>query len=150
MSLTELKVVITDQNAAIVAEFITKLHGASAIAAKPVEFIEVNDAEEVKAEAVEPKKEPAKRPSRAKKPEPVAEEVEEQDESEAEEDNELEDEGNEAEAVRVDDIRALQAQKVTAHREAIIAKFKTLDAKGISSLDEKHYAEYYNFLAGLK
>jgi outer membrane biosynthesis protein TonB len=149
MSLTELKVVITDQNAAIVAEFITKLHGASAIAAKPVEFIEVNDAEEVKAEAVEPKKEPAKRPSRAKKPEPVAEEVEEQDEPETEETNEAEAE-TKTEAVTVDDIRALQAQKVTAHREAIIAKFKTLDAKGISSLDEKHYAEYYNFLAGLK
>lgn len=152
MSLTELKVVVTEQNAAIVAEFIKSLASAApAFKAftDAVEKLDVVDAEEVKAESEAPKKEPAKRASRAKKPEPVAEEVETE-----ELDDELEEEtthqaANEAPSITADDLRELQAKKVGAHRDAIIKKLNGLGAKNITSLDESKFVEYYNFLAEL-
>lgn len=146
MSLTELKVVVTEQNAAIVAEFITKLHGAEQSVkafATAAEKLEVVDAEEVKAESESPKKEPVKRASRAKKPEPVEEETEE---TTAAPNEEGEDENT---VITADDLRELQAKKVGAHRDAIIKKLNGLGAKNITSLDESKFAEYYNFLAEL-
>lgn len=144
MSLIKLEVSVNADNALVVAEFIKSLAECTPKTREVVvgpEAIEVKDAEEVKPE--EPKKEPAKRASRAKKPEPVEEEQTEEEQTEEEQTEKTSD-------ITVDDIRTLQAQKVTAHRDAIIEKFKKLGAKGISSLDEDHFEEYYNFLKGLK
>jgi hypothetical protein len=141
MSLIKLEVNVNADNALVVAEFIKSLAGCTADVDK-VARIEVKDAEELKPEEL--KKQPAKRASRAKKPEPV-----EEDEGEDIED-EIEDKNEEAQAITADDLRALQATKVGAHRDDIIAKFKTLGAKSIATLEEDHFEEYYNFLAKLK
>lgn len=145
MSLTELKVVVTESNAAVVADFIVKLHAVEGKSlTEAAKRIEVVDTEEVKAESEAPKKEPAKRASRVKKPEPVEEETEEQ-EDELEEEQKFDGKAD----ITADDLRELQAKKVGAHRDAIIKKLNGLGAKNITSLDESKFAEYYNFLAEL-
>ena len=114
----------------------------------PVEDIKVVDAEEVKpAPTAKP------RPSRAKaKPEPVVEEeeAEEEDEpqTEAPEDADFDDE--ETEAIGIEDVRAKQAEKIGKHKPAIIEALKSFGATGISSLDAKHYAAYFDALSKLK
>ena len=115
---------------------------------KEVEELKVVDAEEVKpAPAAKP------RPSRAKaKPEPtlVEEEEVEEDEPQTEtaEDADFDDE--ETEAIGIEDVRAKQAEKIGKHKPAIIEALKSFGATGISSLDAKHYAAYFDALSKLK
>lgn len=101
------------------------------------EKLEVKDAEEVA-----PKKAPAKRTPKVKEPEP-------EPETEDEEEFEL-DEEDDTEAITADDIRAVQATKVTAHRETIIKKLKSFGSTGIKDLKEENFREYYDFLSKLK
>jgi len=115
--------------------------------ATPLAKIEVTDAEEVKSA---PTAKP--RPSRAKaKPEPVVEEEaeeEEEPETETAEDADFDDE--ETEAIGIEDVRAKQAEKIGKHKPAIIEALKSFGATGISSLDAKHYAAYFDALSKLK
>ena len=112
--------------------------------------IEVKDAEEVKADLLPKSGKP--RPSRAKaKPVAVEEETETEeleDEAPAR-DDELEDETEEAE-ISIEDVRAKQAEKIAKHKPAIVEALASFGAKGISSLDPKHFAAYYDILAKLK
>jgi len=109
--------------------------------------IEVVDAEEVKAPA--PTKTPTPRPSRAKaKPAPVEEE--ETEELEEEETEELEDDEAEEDEISIDDVRAEQARTITKHKDALIAQYKKFNAKGVSSLDPKHYPAMVAFMKKLK
>jgi len=112
--------------------------------------IEVVDAEEVKPDLLPKSGKP--RPSRAKaKPAAVEEEIQDEeveDEAPAQDDD-LEDEAEE-EAITIEDVRAKQAEKIAKHKPAIIEALGKFDAKGISSLDAKHYAAYYDILVKLK
>jgi len=113
-----------------------------------IKEIPVTDAEEVK--AAPPIKAPTPRPSRAKaKPVPVEEEAEDEDEIEEATDD-LEDDETEEEEITMDDLRAEQARTITKHKDALIAQYKKFDAKGVSSLDPKHYAAMVAFMKKLK
>lgn len=139
MNTIKLEIPFNDNNVELVRNLLAKASGASD---KAVKNTEVVDAEEVGETA--PAKAPAKRASRAK---PKAEPVEEE---ETEEEFELDEEESEDEGITVDDIKEMQAKKVTNNREAIIAKLKKLECKGIATMDPKHHQEFYDFLAKLK
>lgn len=145
MSTIKLELTVDANNIEIVTEFLGRIAVAS-VGSKKVTDMRVVDAEEVKAEEVKaPAAKP--RPSRAKaKPQPEPEEEEEEIDLD---DEGLEDEAEE-ETIDADDLRAKQAEKVAAHRATIKAKLTELGATGISSLDEKHYAAYFDFLSKLK
>lgn len=144
MSVIELKISVNAANVGVVAEFLSRISNAEA------KKIEVKDAEVVNPAAEEPKpvapkKAPAKKTT-PKAPEPV---IEEEEEFNAEEEEEFSAE-EEEETISLDDLKALQATKVVAHRAAIVAKFKTYGAARLSDVDPKHYADYEKFLNGLK
>ena len=52
--------------------------------------------------------------------------------------------------IKIEDIRALLAKKVTAHRTDIKAELTRLEANNVTSLDPEKYQEFMNFLNGLK
>jgi hypothetical protein len=142
MSVIKLEIEVDKNNIAIVSDFLNRLAVDTGKAAST----KVVDAEEVKPEA--PAKAPAPRASRAKPKAPPVEEEEIEEELDDElEEEEIEDEETE---ITADDIRTEQAKKVGKHKTAIIAKLAEFDAKGISSLDEKHFAKYHDFLTKLK
>jgi predicted component of type VI protein secretion system len=136
----KLEIPFNDNNVELVKALLSKA------TAGDVKSMRVVDAEEVKTES--PAKATAPRASRAKPKAPPVEEEEIEEELDDElEEEEIEDEEAETTA---DDIRTEQAKKVGKHKTAIIAKLAEFDAKGISSLDEKHFAKYYDFLTKLK
>jgi hypothetical protein len=137
MSTIKLEIEVSAENVKHVSAFLEQIAGGS----KAVAQVEVVDAEEVKVP-----KTPTPRPSRAKvkQPEPEEEEIEEEDEL-----NDAPEE-EESEEIDADDIRALQATKVDAHRATIRAELAKLGATGIKDLDAKNYQKYYDFLAKLK
>lgn len=143
MSTVKIEITVDASNVSALNTFLNELAGQP----KTANEIKVNGAEEVKdPKATLPSGKP--RPSRAKaKPEPVEEEIEE--ELEAEENDDLEAEEAEDD-ITIDDIRAKQAEKIGKHKLALIEKYKEFDAKGVSSLDPKHYREMYDFMANLK
>ncbi len=112
-----------------------------------VEGIKVVDAEEVK-----PTPTAKPRPSRAKaKPEPtLVEEEAEEDEPETETAEDADPELEEEDEIGIEDVRAKQAEKIGKHKPAIIEALKSFGATGISSLDAKHYAAYFDVLSKLK
>ncbi len=137
MSVVKIEITVDASNVGAVQKFLGELAQDD----KKVKNIEVIEPEEVKTETV---KAPAKRSSRAKP-------KEEEPEYEMELGEDAEDPGtDEQEGVDAEDIKLMQAKKVTAHRDAIIDKLKKLGAKGISTLDPEHFQEYYDFLAKLK
>jgi len=52
--------------------------------------------------------------------------------------------------IKIEDIRALLAKKVTAHRGDIKAELTRLEANNVTSLDPEKYQEFMDFLNGLK
>jgi len=54
------------------------------------------------------------------------------------------------EGIKIEDIRALLAKKVTAHRADIKAELTRLGANNVTSLDPERYQEFMDFLNGLK
>ena len=113
---------------------------------KALEDLKVTDAEEVKVPTAS-----KPRPSRAKaKPEPEPETEPEEEEEETSDDVDPDFEEEETEEIGIEDVRAIQAEKIGKHKPAIIAALKKFGATGISSLDEKHYKAYYDILGKLK
>lgn len=49
----------------------------------------------------------------------------------------------------IEDVRAMLAQKVNAHRDAIKSKLNELGASSVTKLDPSKYDEMYDFLANL-
>ena len=49
----------------------------------------------------------------------------------------------------IEDVRAMLAQKVNAHRDAIKSKLNELGAPSVTKLDPSKYDEMYDFLANL-
>lgn len=147
MSVIELKISVNAANVGVVAEFLSRISNAEA------KKIEVKDAEVVnpateEPKPVAPKKAPAKKTT-PKAPEPVIEEEEQEFEIE-EKEEEFNAEEEEEETISLDDLKALQATKVVAHKASIVAKFKTYGAARLSDVDPKHYADYEKFLNSLK
>lgn len=102
------------------------------------------EAAQVEAKTEEAPKAPAKKaaPKAAvKKPEPIEEEEEAED---------LDPLGEEEETATLEDLKAMQGKKVTAHRDAIVKKLRGFGAAKLSELEEAHYQEYYDFMAKLK
>lgn len=116
---------------------------------KPVEQINVVDAEEVTAEKPAPKPRPSR--AKVKAPEPVVEEETEDEDGDID-DNGFDDDldGDDESAISIDDIRAKQAEKIDKHREALKAQYKKLGATGLSSLAPENYQAMFDFLAKLK
>ena len=52
-------------------------------------------------------------------------------------------------AIKIEDIRAMLAKKVDAHRPAIKTKFTELGSANVTSLKEENYDVFMNFLAAL-
>jgi hypothetical protein len=143
MSTIKLELHVGVNNIEIVNEFLSRI-AVAAVSGKKVEAVNVVDAKEVAAgkPALKP------RPSRAKAkptPEPEPEEEDFDDDLEGDEPATEVDE-----SIDADDLRELQAKKVDKHRATIKAELVKLGATGISSLDEKHYAAYFDFLSKLK
>jgi len=141
MSVIELKISVDANNVEVVKEFLSRISNAEA------KSVNVKDAEVVKPEAEAPKtaKKPApKKPTpKAPEPEEVEDELEEEDELEAEDEDEA--------TLSYEDVKALQAEKVAVHKEAIVKKLRTgLKVARLSDLDPKNYQDYYNFLKELK
>lgn len=144
MSVIELKISVNANNVEVVKEFLSRISNAEA------KSVNVKDAEVVKPEAEAPKtvKKPAPKKPTPKAPEP--EEVEDELESEDELDDETDD-AMEDNVLSYEDVKALQAEKVVAHKEAIVKKLRSgFKVARLSDLDPKNYSEYYNFLNGLK
>lgn len=141
MSVIELKISVTANNVGVVAEFLNRISNAEA------KEIKVKDAEILSPEEEEEplKKSPAKKAAAKKTAPPKVEEPEEETFEEEEEET-----FEEEEEISLDDLKALQATKVVAHKEAIVKKFKTYGATRLSDVDPKHYADYEKFLNGLK
>lgn len=136
----------SEDNAAVtaVAALTDSLLGKTNIFAKKLAETKVTDAEEVK-----PPTTSKPRPSRAKaKPEPEPETEEEEEETSDDVDPDFEEE--ETEEIGIEDVRAIQAEKIGKNKPAIIAALKKFGATGISSLDEKHYKAYYDILGKLE
>jgi hypothetical protein len=145
MSTIKLELHVDVNNIEIVNEFLSRI-AVAAVSGKKLEAVKVVDAEEVVAAE---KPAPKPRPSRAKA-KPTAEPEPEEDEDF---DDDLEDGvlgKDEDESIDADDLRELQAKKVDKHRATIKAELVKLGATGISNLDEKHYAAYFDFLSKLK
>lgn len=151
MNAIKLELNVTAENAEKVKMFIDSLFSET-----PVSSLKVVDAEEVRPEpAKAPKKAAPKAATKAatkvKVPEMAAEaEAEEKgaDLDEFEDDLTGEEE-NEEETVSKDDIKAVQAKKIGEHRDEMVKWLKKHGANGISTLDEKHFSAYFNFLNGL-
>ena len=56
----------------------------------------------------------------------------------------------EEQKIKIESVRALLAKKVESHRTEIKNKLTELGANNVSSLDEKHYPDFVDFLNGLK
>lgn len=52
--------------------------------------------------------------------------------------------------IKIEDIRALLAKKVAAHRKDIKAELTRLEANNVTSLDTEKYQEFMDFLNDLK
>lgn len=52
--------------------------------------------------------------------------------------------------IKIEDVRSKLSRKVGTNREEIKAKLKEYDAANVTSLDEKHYVDFIEFLDGLK
>lgn len=87
-----------------------------------------------------PEKSKSKKPKAAKPVKTKVEEPEEEEEAEEE---------NEDSAVSVEQIRELVTSKAKTSKKEIKAKLTDLDADNVSSLDKKHYQEFYLFLSEL-
>lgn len=136
MSTIKLELTVDVNNIEIVTEFLGRISAQT----KGVKEVKVNEPEDVKSEA--PKKAPAK-PATPKKPaKAVVEEPEEEEEETFEEPEE--------ETITLEDVKAMQAKKVAANRDAIVKKLNALGATKLSELDEDRYQMYYDFLAKLK
>lgn len=142
MSTIKLEIEVSAENVSVVSQFLQAIAGGDK--SKKMEVVGV---EEVKAPA--PAKTPAQRPSRAKPKAPPVEEPEDEDDDLAEE-PEDEDDLIDDEEITADDIRAKQAEKIDKNRPAIVAQLGKLGAKGISTLDPKHFQKYFDFLSKLK
>ena len=86
---------------------------------------------------------------------PEAEETKKSDASESKSDKDEpakeESKSDDKPSVTIEQIRGLQKDVVVEHKSAIIDKLRgELGAKNLSTLDEKHYEDYYKFLEDLK
>lgn len=136
MSTIKIELTVDVNNIEIVTEFLSRISAQT----KGVKEVKVNDAEEVKAES--PKKAPAKPAAKKAPVKAPVEETEEEEEETFEEEEE--------ETITLEDVKAMQAKKVAANRDAIIKKLNALGATKLSELDEDSYQTYYDFLAKLK
>ena len=82
-------------------------------------------------------------------PEPVEEKTQEEPEQENTPEPEPEKEAPKAESIKVEDVRALLAEKVDDHRVEIKKKLTELGAPNVSALDPEKYGEFMEFLKSL-
>lgn len=82
-------------------------------------------------------------------PEPVEEKTQEEPEQENTPEPEPEKEAPEAESIKVEDVRALLAEKVDDHRMEIKKKLTDLGAPNVSALNPEKYGEFMEFLKSL-
>lgn len=137
MSTIKLELIVDANNIEIVTEFLSRISAQT----KGVKDVKVTDAEIV--EKPEAPKKAAAKPAAKKAP---AKAIVEEPEEEEEETFEAEEE----ETITLEDVKAMQAKKVAANRDAIVKKLNGLGATKLSELDEEHYQTYYDFLAKLK
>lgn len=82
-------------------------------------------------------------------PEPVEEKTQEEPEQENTPEPEPEKEAPKAESIKVEDVRALLAEKVDDHRMEIKKKLTELGAPNVSALNPEKYGEFMEFLKSL-
>lgn len=82
-------------------------------------------------------------------PGPVEEKTQEEPEQENTTEPEPEKEAPKAESIKVEDVRALLAEKVDDHRMEIKKKLTELGAPNVSALNPEKYGEFMEFLKSL-